>query len=289
MPGIDIRRPFLDYVILYPLEMRSKTISRGFPLKTNIALLAIAIICATVSSLSEIDTLRNICLAIGWLSTLGAVVPSLFWFAWEQVTKGKGRYVEDPDTVIPGWKQFCQSMGIKKDIKLKVFPNLRNAYRDGTIIEIGQPVLDNLDSLSIKAVFAHELAHIRITNASKLRHLLWLVLFGVAFPTALWLVFTHSVGPLGFSYFTFSVPSILIIGFMGIAIRFISWPDEYEADLAAKQYVNPQAVVSFLTAIAALRKIDVTRDFYQHPSINKRKANLDWSQKTRFRKWYFEL
>jgi len=46
---------------------------------------------------------------------------------------------------------------------------------------------------------------------------------------------------------------------------------------------------SVLTALAASKKIDVTRDFYFHPSINKRKANLGWSQKTRFRKWYFEL
>jgi Zn-dependent protease with chaperone function len=76
---------------------------------------------------------------------------------------------------------------------------------------------------------------------------------------------------------------------MGIAMRFISWPDEYRADLIAMQYVNRGAVVSFLTAMAALRKMDVTRDFYRHPSINKRIANLGWSQKTRFKKWYFEL
>lgn len=272
--------------------MRGKTILNGFPLRINVSLLAIAIICAATSGLLDKETSRTICLVIGWVLTVVAVGPSSFGSVCECMRKGKGRY-EDPNTVIPEWKQLCQSMGIDGDIKVKVFPNLRNArvnrITNRTIIEIGQPVLDSLDSVSIKAVFVHELAHIKITNASKLRHLLWLVLFGVAFATVLWLVFTHSVGPLGFSYFTFSVPSILIIGFMGIAIRFISWPDEYEADLAAKQYVNPQAVVSFLTAMAALRKIDVTRDFYQHPSINKRKANLDWSQKTRFRKWYFEL
>jgi Zn-dependent protease with chaperone function len=268
--------------------MRCKTILDGFPLRTNVYLLAGAIVCAAISSLFDKECLKITCVVIGWLLILVAVGPSSFGYVWERVRKGKARD-EDPNTIVPGWKQFCRSMGIEKDIKVKVFPNLRNAYATGTTIEIGQPVLDSLDSVSIKAVFAHELAHLKIDYALKPRHLLCFVLFGVAFATVLWLVFTHSVGPLGFSCFTFSVPSILIIGFMGIAIRFISWPDEYEADLIAKQYVNPEAVVSFLTAMAALRKIDVTRDFYRHPSINKRKANLDWSQKTRFKKWYFEL
>jgi len=76
---------------------------------------------------------------------------------------------------------------------------------------------------------------------------------------------------------------------MGIAIRFASWPDECEADLVAGRYVSPEAVVSFLTAMAELRKMDVTRDFYRHPSMTKRRANLDWSPRTRFRKWYLEL
>ena len=274
--------------------MRCKTILNGFPLRINISLLAIAIICTAISSLFDKETLRNICLAIGWLLTLAAVGPSSFESVWERVRKGKARCVEAPNTVIPGWKQFCQSMGIEKDIKVKVFPNLRNAYATGTTIKIGQPVLDSLDSVSIKAVFAHELAHIKTNYALKLRHLLvvilvGVVLVGVASATVPSLVFTYSVDQLGFSCFTFSVLSILIIGFMGIAIRFMSWPDEYEADLIAMQHVNRGAVVSFLTAMAALRKTDVTRDFYRHPSVNKRIANLGWSQKTRFRKWYFEL
>ncbi|MCJ7422964.1 M48 family metalloprotease [Candidatus Bathyarchaeota archaeon] len=251
-----------------------------------------AIICAAISTLPDKETLRITCIVIGWLLTLAAVGPSLSGYVWERVRKGKAENL-DPNIIIPGWKQFCQSMGIEKDIKVKVFPNLRNAYANGTTIEIGQPVLDSLDSVSIKAVFTHELAHIKINDALKLKHLLVVILVCSIFVSVAHaivpLVFTHSVVQLGFSHFTFSVLSILMIGFMGIAIRFMSWPDEYKADLVAMQHVNRGAVVSFLTAMAALRKMDVTRDFYLHPSINKRKANLGWSRKTRFRKWYFEL
>ena len=273
--------------------MRVRTILNGCPLRINVSLLAIAIICTAISSLLDKETPRSICLVIGWVLTVVAVGPSSFGFVWERLRKGKAEDLEDPNTVIPGWKQFCQSMDIKENIKVKVFSNLRNAYPNGTTIKIGQPVLDNLDSVSVKAVFAHELAHIKINYALKLRHLLVFILFGVVFVgvarATVPLVFTYSVDQLGFSWFTFSVLSILIIGFMGIAIRFMSWPDEYKADLMAMQHVNRGAVVSFLTAMAELRKTGVTRDFYSHPSINKRRANLGWSQKTRFRKWYLEL
>lgn len=72
--------------------------------------------------------------------------------------------------------------------------------------------------------------------------------------------------------------------FHRLATPFISWPLEYEADVMADECVKQGAVVSSLNAIAKLRKMDVTRDFYGHPSINKRIANLDWPQRTRFKK-----
>jgi Zn-dependent protease with chaperone function len=269
------------------MQMRCKTISNGFLLKTNIFLLAGAIIFAAVSSLSGKETLRIIGLVIGGLLTLMAVGPSSFWFVWELIRKGRARSVEDPNTLIPGWMQLCKSMSIEKNIKVKVYSNLRNAYADDTTIKIGQPVLDSLDSIAIKAVFVHELGHIKINYTYKLRHLLVAILVGAILATVVWSVFVRSVDPLGF--FTCSALFIIAISVMGIVMRFISWPDEYRADLIAEQYVNREAVISFLTSMAELRKVDVTRDFYKHPSINKRRANLDWPEKTRFRKWYFEL
>jgi Zn-dependent protease with chaperone function len=263
----------------------------NFPLRINASLLVAAIAFAAISTLFDEEPIGIMLLVAAWALTLVAVVPSLVGYARERIGKRKGRYV-DPDTVVPGWKQFCQSMGIEKDIRMKVFTNLRNAYAHGATIDIGQPVLNSLDSASIKAVFAHELAHIKINDAVRLRHLLAPVLAGAilvgVIRATIPLVFTYSIGQLVSSYSTLSVLSILVIGLMGIAVRFMSWPGEYRADLVAMQRVSRRAVVSFLTAMAALRKTDVMRDFYLHPSVNKRKANLGWSPITRFRKWYIE-
>jgi Zn-dependent protease with chaperone function len=267
--------------------MRGETVCNGFPLRINVSLLAVVIVSAAIYRVFDNETLGNICLATGWLLTLLAVVPSLFRFVREGMQKGKPRD-EDPNNVIPEWKKFCQSMGVKKDIKVKIFPNLRNAYSNPTTIEIGQPILDSLDSLSIKGVFAHELAHIKGKHdLKKLLLFATFLLLGVLYS------FYFNFSQLDSSLFWFSVP-LLSISFMGIAARFISWPFEYKADLMADQYLKQKyleqkAVASFLTAGAALRKIEATRDFYSHPSITKRIASLDWSQKTRFKEWYFKL
>jgi len=177
-------------------------------------------------------------------------------------------------------------MGIEKYIKVKVFANSRNAYANGTTIEIGQPVLDSLDSVSIRGVFAHELAHIKRNHTLKR----WRLLFGLVFVSGvLFGGILYGFGPLASSPFVCTGLSIILVGLMGIAMRFISWPCEYEADLMADQCVKQGAVASSLKAMATLRKTDFTRDFYGHPSVNRRIANLDCSQKTRFRKWYIEL
>jgi Zn-dependent protease with chaperone function len=222
---------------------------------------------------------------MGWLLTLLAVGPSSFGFVWEDVRKGKPRSV-DPNTVIPEWQKFCQSMGIKDSIKVKVFSNLPNVYAKHTTIGIGQPVLDSLDSVSIKGVFAHELAHMKRNHASRKVRLLFGVVFlsGVLFGGIL-----YGFGPSAFSPFACTALLIILIGLTGIAMRFISWPCEYEAELMANQSVKQGAVASSLKAIARLRKMDFTHDCYGHPSVNRRIANLNCSQKTRFRKWYIEL
>jgi len=263
--------------------MRGKIIVKGFSLKINVPLLAIVIVSAVIYSFSDKETLRNICLATGWILALLAVGPSLFGVMWENRKKGKPRDV-DPNTIIPEWTKLRRSMGITKDIRVTVFPNLRNATSKYSTIEIGQPVIDSLGSVSIKGVFAHELAHIKGNHLLKQG----LLLFSVLFAEAVLLLILCKFTPLGSSIFT---PLFLFIGVMGIDIRFITWPFEYKADLIAKQYVGRKAVVSCLKAMAAIRKVDIAHDFYGHPSIAKRIANLSWcwSQKTRFKKWYFDL
>jgi len=269
------------------MEMRCKTILNGFPLRINVSLLVLAIVFTTISGLSDKEVLEIVFLGMGSLLTLVTVMPSLFWYEWERVRKGKGKD-KDPDTIIPRWKRFCQSMGIEEGIKVKVFPGLRNAYANHTTIEVGQPMLDSFNSVSIEAVFAHELAHIKGKHSLKQQCLLIGVPVVASFVAVLLFGIPYGSDLPGIYLFIFSV-LIVSADSTGIAMRFISWPFEYKADLMANQCVKQGAVASALKALATLRKMDVTRDFYGHPSINKRIANLDWPQGTRFRKWYLEL
>lgn len=261
--------------------MRFARILGGFPLGINVLLLSIAVGFAITSSRSDREDLTIVCLTMGGLLTLAAVGPAMISFGRERLKKGKGEWAEDPDAIVPQWKQFCYSMGIKEDIKLKVFPNLRNAYASGTTIEIGRPVLASLDTVSTKGVLAHELAHIKQNHSSRRGRLLLCVGLGLGLLFGGILCGFNSLAPKPSAC---GALSVVMIGLMSIAMPFISWPCEYEADSVADQYVKEGAVASSLKAIARLKKMDVTRDFYWHPSINRRIANLDKSPRARFGK-----
>ena len=224
-------------------------------------------------------------LGIGALLTLVAVGPSSFWFMWERVRERKGKY-EDPETIVPEWHRLCQSMGIEKLVQVRILTDGCNAYAEGSTIHIGQTVIDNLDSVSLKGVVAHELAHIKGNHDLKRRCLVTglVVASGVLFQAVL-----YGFGPSGSTAVACATQSIMVIGFMGIAMRFVLWPFEYSADTVADQCVKQGAVASALKAIAMLRKMDITRDFYGHPSVNKRIESLGGSQKARFRRWHIDL
>jgi Zn-dependent protease with chaperone function len=267
--------------------MRRKTSPDGLPLRANLSLLSISIALAVTSSLYDTGNLPIICLATGGLLTLVAVGPSSFSLLRERARKGKITPVEDLDAVIPGWKRFCHSMGIEKDIQVNIFANLRNAYAEGNTINIGQPVLATLDSISVRGVFAHELAHIKGNHAMKGLRLLAAVVFvsGTLLEGVL-----YGFGPSGSTPLACVALLIILTGLTGIAMRFISWPFEYTADLTADERVKQGAVASALKALATLRRLDVRRDSYGHPSINKRIANLGGRpQNKRFVRWYLEL
>ena len=261
--------------------MRFERILGGFPLRINVLLLSIAIGFAITVSRSGREDLTTVCLTIGGLLTLAAVGPASISSGWERLKKGKGKWAEDPDAIVPQWKQFCHSMGIEEDIKLRVFANLRNAYASGTTIEIGQPVLDSLDNVSTKGVLAHELAHIKRNHSLRRGRLFLCIGLGLGLLFGGILCGFNSLGP---QLFPCGALSVVMIGLISIAMPFISWPFEYEADSMADQYVKEGAVASSLKVIARLRKMDVTRDFYWHPSINRRIANLDKSRRARFGK-----
>ena len=265
--------------------MSCKRVASGFRLRVNVSFLSLSIVFAVIASHCAGGDLETIGLGTGALLTVVAVGPSSFWFMWERVRERKGKY-EDPETIVPGWKRFCQSMGIEKAVQVRILTDSCNAYAGGSTIYIGQSVIDNLDSVSLKGVVAHELAHIKGNHELKRWCLLTgsVVASGVLFQAVL-----YGFHPSGSTAVACATLLIMVVGFAGIVMRFVSWPFEYSADTEADQCVRQGAVASALKAIATLRKMDFTRDFYRHPSVNKRVENLDGSQKARFRRWHIDL
>lgn len=221
--------------------------------------------------------IRNICLAIALISLLLAIGPSLFGEIREQLKSGKPRGV-DCSGVFLEIRDLCQSMGVTKDIKVKIVPTWRNAESKFSTIRIGEPILGKFDKASRDGMLGHELAHIKRNHSAKKIPILIAII--------ILLSVIYLFVPLQFTPFTFLV---LSFGIVGIASRFMTWPFEYEADVVAAQHLGHEAVESFLRAVADIRQVDIQRDFYFHPSIANRIANLGWSRQTRFKKWYFEL
>jgi Zn-dependent protease with chaperone function len=236
----------------------------------------VVIACAGVYVVLGNQAIRIICVSIGVILTLLASGPSLLGAIMEQSWKGKPLEF-DFSSSLPELRQLRQSMGIKKEIKVRIVPNWLNAEARFSTIEIGQPVLVNMDAASRKALIAHELGHIKGNHSLKM--------IPVIVAALILMLILSLFTPLGISMFTFLVP----VAFIGIAIRFISWPLEYEADLIASQHTNNNGVISSLTILSKMRNTNATRDFYSHPSVDKRIANLSWSKQTRLKKWYIEL
>jgi Zn-dependent protease with chaperone function len=257
-----------------------KLIHRGFTLKINVILLGIVIVAALIYGFFDEEILRNICIATGCVSALLAVGPSFFGYLWEELTRGKPQDV-DPDIVVPELRKLCRLMGIEEEIQVKVFPSLKNAAVRSSTLEIGQPLLDKLDSVAMKGVLAHELAHLKESSLKRFTFLIAVIVILVAL-----VALVYQFTPFGSSFFTLLA---LSFGLMSISFRFITWPFEYEADLIAEKHVGRKAVESCLRELAVIRGVDTTHEFYFHPSITNRIASLGWSEKTRFKKWYFEL
>lgn len=252
--------------------MTGRRALKGLPLKANRLLLVAAIVCLIISGLSSDETLRNLLTAIGWSLVLVALVPFVSKLIWEELSKGKADN-RDPSKITPRWSQLRHAMGIDRDVKVKVYPNLRNAGARATTIAIGQPVLSSLDSAETEAVLVHELAHIRGKHA--LKRVLWMIVVASVAMLVL-LLLLGVLLRLGLSdcYFSgFSVVAILISS-VGLAMPSICWTHEYGADVAAKQYVSKDAMVSALRKLARLRGTNLETDSYAHPSVNKRIVRL---------------
>jgi len=178
-------------------------------------------------------------------------------------------------------------MDIKRKVKLKIVPNLQNARASGYGIIFGKPLLDILSRDEIRAILAHELAHIKLAHVKrksvKTQIFILTALFAMIVVLLALLYVSTSREPTSFTI------STLFIGIITISIRFISWPGEYEADAIASQHVDKSAIQSGLLVISKVREMDINWSYYSHPSISNRIANLDWPQNVRHKKWYLSL
>jgi Zn-dependent protease with chaperone function len=64
-------------------------------------------------------------------------------------------------------RKIAREMGIKKEIRLRVIPNLKNAFAFGHSIYIGKPIVIGLDNEFVKSLSAHELGHIKSSVEKK--------------------------------------------------------------------------------------------------------------------------
>ena len=253
--------------------MAWQRVLRGLPLRVNRFILVIVIVLSVVSGLSSSETLRLILAAVGGALTLVALGPFVFKLIWEYLSKGKAHEAELSE-LVPDWRQLCKSMGIRKDVKVKSFPNLRNAAASGTTILIGRPILDSLDNIETKAVLVHELTHIRDRHQIKRTLLMAGVVGSAVLALFLLLAVLLRLGLSVYYLSEFSLLGILLCSF-GLSMPHVCWPMEYSADLAAKQYVSKDAMSSALRGLAELRDTPPETDSYTHPSVNKRIARLD--------------
>jgi len=164
-------------------------------------------------------------------------------------------------------------MNVKKKVTVKLVDDWRGAKCRDTNILLGKPLLDNLDDDSINGVLVHELAHIRKSLGG--RECLEII---IPFLSLIY-----------YSRYFYDVRSIphwpnllvlfpLYILMFIIVFRVIGWRQEYEADGVGAKYLGRDKMIVTLQKVAKLKGTVVERDFYFHPSISRRIANLKTKQ-----------
>ena len=125
-------------------------------------------------------------------------------------------------------------------------------------VRIGCTILCGLDTLALKGILAHELAHLRKNHSVKgLPSLLLFV------PVLAYCIVSRS---------TPIIPILLTFAIGTLVFSLISWHHEYEADAVAAEYVGKKDMVYALEQIARL--IYRPGDTLVHPSFKKRISRL---------------
>jgi len=276
----------------------------GFPFRVKIVLLLVSLFCAILIVLIKKSPVTYAFHLVIWVLWVLAVLPSVIsllpevfaQIAYElrkvfrQIVRTWKEIQPDSDTVL-AFERLMDKMSIKKKLRLEIMPNFYNAQMKGKTVYLGKPMLDTLRNDNIEALLAHEVAHYVRHHSLKLFLPMIIVIFAiVCFISKLTtLAISHvqflrdASGPNIFS----SIEFFMLLLFLLMPL--FSWLAEYDADLVAAKCSYKATVKATLQRVAMIRHTDIFRDFYLHPSISKRVANLDRSMIPRVIRWYLEL
>lgn len=149
--------------------------------------------------------------------------------------------------------------------KMIIVPRSDEAKTFFCFVLIGENCCAALDTDIIRALLAHELAHVKNSHTTKGAIMLLPFLLPIA---------------------ALSIPAMqpLVLNFMALAInlmiilcRPIHWPQEYEADLVAARIpcVGRDKMIKCIEDYSTLIHRSFLRDSILHPSVSKRRTNLE--------------
>lgn len=179
-----------------------------------------------------------------------------FWENFKLIFRNKSVEVPLPDE----FSCLARKMGLKIT-KMKIFPNICNAYAQGNQVFVGQKLLEKLNTEETKAVIAHEFGHI------KGRHLMVQIFFILPIMTFFalsWIRLPPIMTELG------------LFAYMMFALVPIRWWAEKRADLAAIRQVGKEPLKSALIALVGKEKLDEASE--THPAVIQRIKWIDRAQ-----------
>jgi len=236
----------------------------------NIGLLILAIVTQAIGLIFFIESVW-ISTLIALLMIITAVGPSIIGeFLGSHKDKG---YLKPDKWLAKEFNNLVRSAGITRKVVLVIIPNWDNAESNCYKIKLGQ-IYDNQFEKQMKlALLAHELAHIQKKHYFKSMIILMLIPILVLFLSLLLLTLWLDSLPNNEATFGLMLLSFCIAT---IVFRFISWKFELQADLTAADIkpINKHLMICFLSEMAKISNMSINRDYYRHPSINKRIANL---------------
>jgi len=171
-------------------------------------------------------------------------------------------------------KALARAMGINRKFKVKIVPNLFNAFATRSTIGLGTKLLDVTNIDEGRSVVAHELDHLKRANQILLVRILsilpvLIVSIGLSNSTVVTLpwVSAETIGIVG----TITI-YLAIFAYSLLATMPSNWIFELRADKTAKTFAGEQSTIEMLRKLD--KKGNPNENSITHPSINSRIKQL---------------